>query len=169
MKKLALVLVMLLIFTTACAEGLDFASMDDATLHSIVDGARNELAKRELNTGENTVLFEQEGVSVYLTGEYETKEYDTVYLSLKAVVVNDSDKTVWISTDSLSVNGWDVYSYGLPDTTAGKKQKCELEFCISDAEISSYDEVEEIEVVFSLVDSDTYETFSTTEPIIIHF
>ena len=169
MKKLALILVMLLVFASACAEGLDFASMDDATLHSIVDSARNELTKRELNAGENTVLFEQEGVTVYLTGEYETEEYDTVYLSLNAVIVNDSDKTVWISTDSLSVNGWDVYSYGLPDTTAGKKQKCELEFCISDAEISSYDELEEIEVVFSLVDSDTYETFSTTEPIVLHF
>ena len=169
MKKLALILVMLLVFASACAEGLDFASMDDATLHSIVDSARNELTKRELNAGENTVLFEQEGVTVYLTGEYETEEYDTVYLSLNAVIVNDSDKTVWISTDSLSVNGWDVYSYGLPDTTAGKKQKCELEFCISDAEISSYDELEEIEVVFSLVDSDTYETFSTTEPIVLRF
>ena len=172
MKKiLALMMVFACVFcwSFACAEGLDFAAMSDEQLKEIIDGARNELAKRELILAEKTVLFEQDGVSAYLTGEYEIQEYDDVYLSLEVVVINDSNKTVWISTDPVSVNGWNVFAYGISETSAGKKQKANLEFCISDAEITTFEEVEEIEFVFELVDEDTSMVFSTTEPITIHF
>lgn len=96
MKKIALLLLLSLALSTACAEGLDFSSMDDAQLHTIIDSARNELAMRELVMSENVVLFEQDGVSVYLTGEYETMEYDSenLYMLLKAVIINDSNAAV---------------------------------------------------------------------------
>ena len=171
MRKLAWILIVVLLFGCATAEGFDFASMSDDQLQAVIDGARNELTKRVLVAAENTVLFEQEGVTVYLTGDYEVTEYDpeTVYLKMDTVIVNDSDRTVWILTDSLCINGWEVYAYGLPDTNAGKKQKCVLEFMISDAGISSYEEIEDMEAVFCLVDNESYETFSTTDVIRLTF
>lgn len=170
MKKLAFLLAILLVFTSAYAEEWDVASMDDATLHSIIDGVRNELAKRELNADENTVLFEQDGVTVYLTGDHRIDDYgDSLYLCLDAVIINENEKNVWISTDSACVNGWNVYADGMPETNSGKKQKCEVSFLISDADISTYEEVEDVEFVFSLVDAETYEVFSTTETIVLHF
>ena len=172
MKKI-LALVMVLVCVScwgfASAEGLDYAAMSDEQLQAIIDAARNELSKRKLVLAEKTILFNQDGVSAYLTGEYEIEDYDDVYLSLELVVINDSDKTVWISTDSVSVNGWNVFSYGIPETTAGKKQKTDLEFCISDAEITSFEEVEEVEFVFNLVDENTSTVFSTTETITLTF
>lgn len=117
-------LVVLLAFSTsfALAEGMDFASMSDDALRALVDAARNELAKRELTAAENTVLFEQNGVKVYLTGAYDLS-YDNAYLSLEAVVVNDSDKKVNVSVDTACINGWDVYGSGIGDISAGKKKK----------------------------------------------
>ena len=171
MKRIfGIILTLALIFTcTASAEtALDYAVLSDEQLHEIIDAARNELAKRELTMAEDTVLFEQDGVTVYLTGNYEVWGYDNSYLDIEAVVVNDSDKLVSILIDIASINGWDVYSSGIPETSAGKKQKGILEFLLTDAEISTYEEVEEIEVNFTLYDSENWEIISTIEGIVIH-
>ena len=102
MKRLFSVLMaLILVFSIAAvAEGTDFASMDDAALHAMIDGARNELAKRELVAAENTVLFEQDGVTVYLTGDHEVWGSDSYYLDLGVVLVNDSDKTVAVGVNT---------------------------------------------------------------------
>lgn len=171
MKKfvvIILVVIMALASTVAFADTQDYASMDDAALHEMINGARNELAKREMKVAEKSVLFEEEGITLYLTGNYDVWGSDNWYLDLEAVVINDSDATVFVSVDSAYVNGWEVYGSGITDTEGGKKQKGMLEFCISEADISTYEEVEDIEIVFSLFDSDTYETIAELEPITIH-
>lgn len=175
MKKLfAVLMVLMLVFgMTAFAEEFDFASMDDAALQELIDGARNELEKRGQAQGgqtvaENTVLFEQNGVTVYLTGDHEVWGSDSYYLDLGVVLVNDSEKTVSVLIDTAYVNGWEVYGGGITDTGAGKKQQAVLDFCISDANISTYEEVEEIEMNFIIIDSDTYDTIAELEPVIIH-
>lgn len=158
------------LFCAAGAEGTDFAVMSDDELHALVDGARNELAKRELTAAEGTVLFEQEGVTVYLTGEHEVK---SGYLDLEAVVVNDRDCTVAIAVNSASINGWNVFSGGIGETSPGKKQKGMLSFSLEDASLSSFEEIEEIEEIelsIDLIDEDTYESIAeTSEPITLHF
>lgn len=175
MKRLfSILVVLMLVFSTAAlAEGIDFASMDDAALQALIDGARNELEKRGKTNGEqtveeNTVLFEENGVTVYLTGEHEVWGSDSYYLDLGVVLVNNSDKTVSVLIDTAYVNGWEVYGGGITDTGAGKKQQAVLDFCISDANISTYEEVEEIEMNFIIIDSDTYDTIAELEPVVIH-
>ena len=171
MKKLMVLLMVFAMFVvnSACmAEGQDYSTMDDATLHEIIDSVRNELTKREMTLAENTVLFETEGVTLYLTGDYEVWGSDNYYLDLTAVVVNDSDKTIYVAVDSAYINGWEAYGSGITDTAAGKKQKGTLEFLLSDADISTYEEVEDIEINFRLVDTESYDTIAELEPVTIH-
>ena len=67
------------------------------------------------------------------------------------------------------MNGWDVFSTGITNTSPGKKQKGKLTIKIADAEISTYEELEEIEFVFKLSDGETYKAISLTDPITVHF
>ena len=172
MKKIITLILaaILLISCTAMAEtAIDFTTLTDEQLHELVDGARNELTKRELNMSADLVLIEQDGVTVYLTGEYELWGSDNVYIDFEVVVVNDSDKTVSILVDSASINGWDVYGSGVSDTSAGKKQKGTLEFLLTDADISTYEEIEDIELTLTIYDSDEWETINDVEGITIQF
>ena len=173
MKKFLTVLLALLLLCDSClAEGLNYASMTDAQLHDIVDAARNELTKRELVAAEKTVLFEQNGVTVYMTGDYTIRESsisDDIWLKINIVVVNDSGRDVGIDTVNPSVNGWDVSASILSTTTKGKKSKQELTLNVKDAEVKSLDEIEELEIAFRMFDGETYKTFAEVPAITLHF
>lgn len=169
-RFMALLLAALFLVTAAAAaENMDFASMSDEELHSIIDGARSELTKRELVAAEDVVLFEQDGVTVYLTGNHDTYGDDSVYLELEVVVVNDADQSLGVGIDSASINGWNVFGGGIPGTDAGKKQKGSLLFCISDAEAYSFEEIEDIELDFYVYSEETYETVFSVDTVALHF
>ena len=174
MRKLIsffLVLVLLLSVSVAVSEDFDMSSMTDEQLHKILDSVRNELTKRELVFGEKTVIFDQDGVQVYLTGDCSVgKRYTELY----AVVVNNSDVPVRFETSpdyTITVNGWDTW--GDPDylrtTSPGKKQKGYINFNSENAEITSFDQIEDIEITLVLKNADTRKVISTGKTVIIHF
>lgn len=173
MKKILTVVLALLLLCSSClAESLDYASMTDAQLHDIVDAARNELTKRELVAAEKTVLFEQDGVTVYMTGDYTMQESsisDAVWLTINIIVVNDSGRDVGISIVNPSVNGWNVSSLSLSPTSKGKKSKQELTLDVKDAEVKSLEEIEGLEIAFRMFDCETYKTFAKVPAITLHF
>ena len=174
-RLLGLLFAVLFIFSIsveAFAELPDFTSLTDEELHALVDGARNELKARELVINEKTVLLNQEGVQIYLTGPYEVEaqsysNYTTI--SFEAVVVNDTDKKINVSFESSSVNGWDVDNSGILEISAGKKKKGNLKLRISDADITTYEEIEDIELVFKVWDDDTWNTMFTSDNVIVYF
>ena len=169
MKRILMFLMAALMVCSLCiaqAEGMDFTAMTDDELHALVDGARNELAKRELVVAEDTVILEQEGVTVYLTGEHEIDYSGN--LNLEAVVVNDSDREISVFLDSASINGWDVFNVGIGETSVGKKQKGFFLFQLEDAEISSYEEVEDIEMTLYLFDAEKFERVGEPVPVVVH-
>lgn len=169
MKKLfALILAMLMLCGFCLAESADYSSMTDEQLHAVVDAARNELAKRELVAAENLVLIDQDGVQMYMTGKYKVWGNDNVYLTLEVVVVNDSARIVSVSFDNASVNGWETFSTGVGETSPGKKQKGTLEFRISDADIKTYEEVQDIELNMYLYDMAEWETISKVDTYTLH-
>ena len=173
MKKafvILLVAIMLLsIPVEVFAEMPDFAAMSEEEIHELIDLARNELKKRELNFEEKMILFEQDGVTVYLTGYYNCYGSDNVYLELYAVAINDSDHDISVSFDSATINGWDVYNSGIYEVTAHHKKKGDFEFCLTDADITSFEEVEEIIFNLYLYDSAEWERISTLDTIIVNF
>ena len=171
MKKfisMILILVLSIAATFAFAEGVDVSSMTDEELRAIVDSARNELVKRELTAEADTVLFDAEGVKMYLTGNSRVSS-DGEYAYFEVVVVNDTDVEVGITVESASINGWDVFGSDVYGTSAGKKQKAEMFFKIADAEISTIEEIDDLELTFRLFDSDN-STFITEEsdPVILN-
>lgn len=169
-KYIAMILILVLSITSmiAFAEGIDVTSMTDEELRAIVSSARNELAKRELDAAADTVLFDAEGVKMYLTGNSRVSN-DGEFAYFEVVVVNDTDVEVGITVDSASINGWDVFGSDVYGTSAGKKQKAEMFFKISDAEISTIEEIDDMELTFRLFDS-TNSTFITeaSAPVILN-
>lgn len=165
-------LCLLLVASVCAAEGTDFASMSDDALHALVDGARNELAKRERAMAENTVLFEQDGVTVYLTGKYEiSNRSDGAVMELEAVVVNDSAQGVGVYMDECAVNGWETAPIGIiTGIGSGKKKKDELDIRLYEADVSAYEEITDIDFKFYVADAETFKTlFKMEEPVTIHF
>lgn len=154
----------------AFADGPDVSGMTTEELHALINAARNELTARELSAGGETVLFDQGGVKVYLTGNYSIESYDwATYIYFEAVVINDTDATIDVYFISSTVNGWDVNSVGIGEITAGHKKKGTFELTISDAEINSYEEIEDAEFVFYVMDNDTWDRLFETDSITVHF
>ena len=139
-KALALLLCIIVMCGVAIAE--DYSALSTEDLQTQINLMRNELVKRELVAGEKVLIFDKNGVQIYLTGEYEEKSSGK--LRLKTIIINDSKEEVAINPE-LSVNGWDVGCSGWKtDANAGMKAKGYFDFSISAADISSYSEIEEI-------------------------
>lgn len=171
---LSLLLALILVFPVeAFAEMPDFSAMTDEELHEIINSARNELKKRELLFAEDTALIDQDKVKVYLTGKYEIVEYfypeDQIGVAFEAIVINDSDKTIGINFDSATVNGWDVGYGGISEVTAGHKKKVELELYISDAGISTFEEIEDVVFALGAYDPNIWTVLFHVEPVTVHF
>lgn len=169
-KALAVFVALLLICGTCFAEGLDYASMTDAQLHDIVNAARNELTKRELIAAQNTVLCEQDGVQVYLNGKYQLwKSDENVFIELGVIVINDSDKSISINIKECSINGWTTFAMGVSETPAGKKQKGTITIRISDADISTFEEIDDLEIAFQLYNMSEWKIVSNTDVVTVSF
>ena len=65
----------------------DLSKFSDDDLRAALSAIRNELTRRSLVTDEKTVIFDQDGIQVYLTGEYEVWGSDTKYITFNAVVI----------------------------------------------------------------------------------
>lgn len=166
MKRLfAVIISIMLLFGIAYAE--DYSNMTDEELYLIQDSVRNELLKRKLASEGNILLLDADGISVYLTGEY---DYDySGKLNLNAIVVNDTDREFAVYTE-LSVNGWDVYSNSASlEANPHKKNKAHLTISIKDAEISTYEEVQEIEFRISYWFKDDNMNHKKIEPFTLQF
>lgn len=160
----------LLLCSCALAEGLDFASMTDEELQTVIDTARNELTNRQLIYAENTVLIDQDGIKLYLSGKNDFRlREESAYLELGTVLVNDSDKNVSILVDDLYVNGWRISALGGGHADAGKKDKSTLDMNLFEAEITAFEDIEEMEFTFRVYDSDSYDDILVCDPITVQF
>ena len=170
-KSLVLVLAALLALCGVATAETDYAAMPDDDLHAMIDAARNELTRRELTAAADTVLFDQDGISCYLTGGYDIQEWGegNHVMKLEAVVINDSDVMVTVGIEGCYVNGWEVYGGVIQKTDAGKKQKDTFEIRLYDADIHSYEEIEDIEFTFKVYKSDDYAKIFQLDPITVHF
>ena len=165
---LALVMLFTAVFPCAAfAEAPDFSAATVDEILEVLNAIRNELVSRDLVQREDVVLIDENDVKLYLTGKYEIEEYSsgTVYIELEAVVVNNTDKKIGVRPDSSSVNGWDVDYSGISDVSAGKKKKGEIELKISDADISTFEEIEDVELTMLVYDGENYQTIFITQPI----
>ena len=171
MKKLFVVVLAFMLCSVALAEGLDWTSMTDDELHSIIDHARNELTKRELVAGEKTVLVDQDGIQFYLTGEYEfaDRDVDRKMVELQTVLINDSSNNVGITIDSLYVNGWNIFALCGAQAAAGKRDKSTIDMNVFDAEVTAFEDIKEMEFTIKVYDLDTYNDIAIIDSVVVHY
>ena len=171
MRKLIALLVTIIMLFSCSALAEDYSSMTDDDLHSMLNSIRNELLKRDLVYNEKIVLFDQDDVQVYLTGDC---DFRLPYTKLYAVVINNSTNPVrfaFANDYKISVNGWEVW--GDPDylgtTSPGKKQKGYINIKMEDAEVASFEEIEEIELNFVLMNAETRKPISSAPTVVVQF
>ena len=169
-KIIVIIMIFCLIFPCGFAEQ-NYTLMTNEELHQVIDLARNELFTREMLYSENQLLFEDENISLYFTGNYQVDGYeDFWYITFEVILINNSEIEMWLGSEEAYINGWKVSSGMIEETLAGKKQKGWLDFTLSDANIYSFEEIEDIEFSYYFVEAENYEIYhESSQPVIIHF
>ena len=171
MKKLAIFVVVMLLCTFAFAENIDFSGMSDVELNHLIEAAQAELKSR---SGEETTANSDDMVildhnDLTVTIKDLRVESDWLYgdsaLIIDVVEVNNSDKKLNFNGSTISVNGWQVDSSAYGELEAGKKSKGTFKLKLEDADISSLEEVKELEFVFTVFDDDL--NFEELSPVTI--
>lgn len=146
MKKVLAIMLCFVLFASVCfADEPDYASMTDDELRGVIKGARDELTFRQINADEDILLFEKDGVYLYLTRKIGNALFGGDYL--QTITINNSNKNIDVLQPhglKAVVNGWDVYASSALPVEAGHKSIGNIDLSLSDAGINSYDEVEEV-------------------------
>ena len=113
---------------------------------------------------EEAVLLEESGVRITA----KSFEQDSLFgPSVKLLIENDSDKNLSVQTRSSSVNGYMVDIIFSSDVASGKKSNEEMTFMDSTLELCGIETIADIEFSFHIYDSDTWDTYLDSEPVII--
>lgn len=167
---LALLLVVVMVFATACVpEGEVKPPVGDDTSSSAgdttdetgddTDDQKDEGAAEEV-TLEETVLYEADGVKVTATG-LEEGFFGT---EVKFLLENNSDKNVLITSDSVSVNGFMMSGASLyTEVSAGKKANDTMSFMSSELEQAGIETMAQIQFYLKIQDPDSWDTINTSE------
>lgn len=119
-------------------------------------------ANNALQIAEGTVILDQEGVRVTLTGKVDT--FGTMMM-LEVIVENNRTEDIYVNVSGSSINGWDVFGVGIADISAGKKKKSDLSFNISDASIDNPNQIENMEIQLSVANAKTWMTIFDADSI----
>ena len=166
MKRLISLVLVLLLMIPVIAYAEDYSAWETEQLRETQNAIRNELLSRELIAAKDTILIDQDGVKLYLTGDY---EFSGDYLRLNCVLINNTDKEISIDFEAVSINGWEVYGSGTGSVSAGKKKKDTLTFNAADAEVTEYEQIEEIEIKMYIYDSGSWERIATLNTVTLAF
>ena len=170
MKRIvSLVVATILLLTMTAFAEMDFSSMTDEELHDVIDAARIELTKRECILEEDVVLFSQDGVTLYLTGENSISS-DGKFVYIGGVLLNENEFTVSIMNNSSQINGWMSFMNSFFGAVApGARSAGELQFKIEGTDVATIDDLNELTVVIDIFDKDSVKTLSSTDRITVHF
>lgn len=163
-KAITIILCFVMICGYAVAE--DYSELSTEELHDRICQIRNELEKRELLDGNNDIIFDNNGVKIYLTGKYEKKG---TKIRIEIIIINESEYEIAINPE-LSVNGWDVgFMSWKTDAKPGMKAKGYFEFEASAAEITTYEEIEEIVFWYKARFGGSGKDWISIDPITVYF
>ena len=171
MKKLICLFLVFMIIPCTIANAVDYKNdykeMSDDELKSNLSFLRYELNKRLVKAAKNEYLIEDDDIEIYFTG---SGSYSDKYIDLEVVFVNKTEKPLSIGFDSICINGWETVSYipSIGSTSAWKKRKDSIRLHFVDADLTSYKEMEEIEVTFHTTD-ENYRIVKKYGPIMFNF
>ena len=92
MKRfVALLLAIMLLFSVSIANASNYSSMLDDQLKEQYDMIRNMLLSRGLKAEKKTVILENGGVQIYVSGDPSVENtWSGLYLVIPIVIINDS-------------------------------------------------------------------------------
>lgn len=172
----AFLALMLLMAGFGCAESQDYSTLSDEALERMLNAARVELVKRgDKVFKEDTVLFEENGITVYVTGEYEFRE-DDLYprIELEFGVINESDRSVNVYLgdyiSGLYINGMTQAGGGIATAGPGGQSERMLPFALSQTGVMKFDQLQDMEMHFYITDSaDEEDVLFTVDPVWMQF
>lgn len=123
----------------------------------------SEFANMDTTTDEEgTELYNENGIRI--VGKY-VDENSFWGSAVLLYMENNSGKKVTVSCDDLSVNGFMITSFLYTNIYDGKKAIDEITLMSSDLEANGITSIEEVELVFNIVDADTYSTIATSDAV----
>ncbi len=159
MKRIiSLVLTTILLFSMSSALGQDYSSISDTELKKQYYSIRNELTNRGLKAENKTVLLDKNGVTIYLDGSpYIGTNWTPTQFVVPVIIVNNTDKNIYISIQKSSLNGWAVTSSAHNSTVPnGKKAKVQFIFKLSDSDVETIDDFEDVEFTITIINTENY-------------
>ena len=115
-------------------------------------------------TIEETVLVDKDGVKIT------AKSIDTKSLfgpELKLLIENDSGKNLTIQTRDVSINGYMISTLFSASIVSGKKSNDSITFMSSSLEDCGITMIADIELVFHVIESESYDLYFDSDPVVI--
>lgn len=170
MKKiLAILLTLVLMFSMIpsafAVTGYEDYSTDE--LHAMLDKIRNELSVRDYTAKDMTLIYDKCNVQIYLTGEFiESPLYENC-CQIGMIIVNNSDYIIRPNVVHAKMNGWalDCF-YGIGVTPNQSQRDSAFTFGYELANISSIEEIENIDITLELINNRDYYVIDGTEETI---
>jgi hypothetical protein len=166
MKRVLAVFFVLVMLTSGIALAEDYSSMSNDELLAILNSVRTELLTRELSLSPDEVLMENAVVKMYIEKGKEIEFSRSGVLKIPVILVSNSENEISFQIDSVMVNGWECSGIIGNVSTAGKKRDT-LDINCKGAEISSIDEIEDIQIVLLAFNMNTFKYEMKTEKITI--
>lgn len=174
MKKMLCVLfVLILALPVVAMAEINWQGMSVEEIQAEINKARAEILTREVKSDEKgTVILDADGVVVSITKVEIKESYDgTHYLKISFTVVNNSNESVGFSTDKVYLNGWEISGSISASLDAGMKARKEDSFyeVDIDADVSSYEDLEELKLIMLTYDANTYMTKTNDIECTVYF
>lgn len=166
MKRIAAILLTLMMIMTSIALADDYSSMSNDDLLAIINSARTELLKRELALTPDQIFIENDKVSMYLDKK-DIEFTSSGTLKIPVILVNNTENEISFQIDSLMVNGWECSGSIGNIQTSGKKRATIDLYCGKGAEVTSIEEIEDIKVAFLAFNMNTFEYEAKMDPILL--
>lgn len=163
--RLAFLLVLVMVMTTACFESSDEVRQPGNVNGETTAASDSPAAVDEAVTVAETVLYDADGIVVTATG------YEDGWMGpgIKVLVENNTDRNVLVTTQSVSVNGYMIpYASLYAEVAAGKKSNESISLMSSELEQSGIETVAELQFYIRVSDSETWETLATSALITLN-
>ena len=113
------------------------------------------------------VAYDKDGIKIVIQGKTDKESYYGT--GIKIYVENTTKKNVYVSSEDVSVNGFMVDPYFSVDVASGKHAYEAMTFSDDDLEDNNIEEIEDIELSFSVTDYESWDTIAETTVIKITF
>ncbi len=165
MKKLTAVFITLFmsISLAACSSSSNEGTNNNIEAENISSENTSEKPKEAVI--EEQVLFDDKNIKI--TAKSLETSGSLFGPELKLIIENNSNENITVQANYVSVNGIMVENSLSSEVAAGKKANDALTLYSSDLELAAIDTIKDIELIFNIFNTDTWDTITMSDKITI--